>query len=70
MPRSRSRSFEVHGALHDALVLAERAGLLQQPIDQRGLAMVDVSDDGNIAKVHGVPKPKRAPEGPAILAGI
>jgi hypothetical protein len=26
--------------------------LLQQPVNQGGLAMVDVSDDGDIAKVH------------------
>ena len=42
----------IHRALGDALVLAKRAGLLQQPVDQRGLAMVDVGDDGDVAKVH------------------
>jgi len=35
------------------LVLAECAGLLQQAIDERGLAVVDVGDDGDVAKVHG-----------------
>jgi hypothetical protein len=39
-------------AFGDPLVLAERAGLLQQAIDQGGLAVVDVSDDGDVAKVH------------------
>jgi hypothetical protein len=27
--------------------------LLQQAIDQRGLAVVDVGDDGDVTKVHG-----------------
>jgi hypothetical protein len=39
----------VHHALGDALVLAERAGLLEQLVDQRGLAMVDVRDDRDVA---------------------
>jgi hypothetical protein len=43
----------IHGALGDLLVLAEGAGLLQQAIDQGGLAVVDVGDDGDVAKVHG-----------------
>ena len=43
----------IHGALGHALVLAERAGLLQQPVDQRGLAVVDVGDDGDVAEIHG-----------------
>jgi hypothetical protein len=46
MPRSRSRSFG------HPLILAERAGLLQQAVDQGGLAVVDVGDDGDIAQVH------------------
>ena len=39
----------VHGALGDALVGAERAALVQQRVDQRGLAVVDVGDDGDVA---------------------
>ena len=35
----------IHRALRHPLVLAEGAGLLQQPVDQSGLAMVDVGDD-------------------------
>jgi hypothetical protein len=27
--------------------------LLQQAVDQRGLAVVDVGDDGDVTKVHG-----------------
>src|SRR5262249_25141425 len=42
----------VHRALGNPLVFAERAGLLQQAVDQRGLAMVDVGDDGDVAKLH------------------
>jgi hypothetical protein len=42
----------VHRAFGDALVLAERAGLLQQAVDQRGLAVVDVGDDRDVAQVH------------------
>src|SRR6185437_15638447 len=43
----------IHRALDDALVVAIGAGLLQQAIDQRGLAVVDVGDDGDVTKVHG-----------------
>ena len=42
----------IHRALGDPLVLAERAGLLQQAVDQGGLAVVDVGDDGDIAQIH------------------
>ena len=42
----------IHRALGHPLVLAERAGLLQQPVDQRGLAVVDVGDDGDVAELH------------------
>ena len=43
----------IHRAFGHPLVIAERAGLLQQAVDQRGLAMVDMGDDGDIAKMHG-----------------
>src|SRR6202000_1664690 len=42
----------VHRALRDLLVLAIGAGLLQQAIDQRGFAVVDVGDNGDVTKVH------------------
>ena len=42
----------IHRALGDLLVLAEGAGLLQQAVDQRGLAMVDMGDDRDVAQVH------------------
>ena len=43
----------IERAFGDALILAKGAGLLQQAIDQGGLAMVDVGDDGDIAQLHG-----------------
>jgi len=43
----------VHRALGDFLVFAEGAGLLEQAVDQGGLAVVDVGDDGDVAEVHG-----------------
>ncbi len=42
----------VHHALGDLLVLAEGAALAQQLVDQRGLAMVDVGDDGDVADLR------------------
>ena len=41
----------VHDALRDVLVLAERAGLPQHRVDQGRLAVVDVSDDRDVAQV-------------------
>ena len=43
----------IHGALGHLLVGAEGAALAQQLIDQRGLAMVDMRDDGDVANIHG-----------------
>ena len=42
----------VHGLRLHLLVLAEGAGLLEQRVDQRGLAVIDVGDDRDVAKVH------------------
>ena len=56
MPRSRSRSLESRMQLADELAGAELAALAQQAVDQRGLAVVDVGDDGDVADVgatHG-----------------
>ena len=36
----------------DLLIVADRAGLLQEVVDERGLAMVDMGDNGNISYVH------------------
>src|SRR5690606_10546376 len=41
----------VHHALAQLVAFAEGAGLLQQLVDEGGLAMVDVGDDGDIAQV-------------------
>ena len=78
MPRSRSMSLRVHHPLGDVLVLGEGAGLAQQLVDQRGLAVVDVGDDGDVAEVvaqrgHGaaseVPASGRGPAKQSIIAG-
>ena len=42
----------VHGAFGRRLVFAVSAGLLEKLVHQRGLAVVDVSDDCDIAQVH------------------
>ena len=39
----------IHHALFQVLVRGKRAGLPQQLIDQRGFAVVDVGDDGDVA---------------------
>ena len=39
----------VHDALAHVLVRGEGAGLLQQAVDQGGLAVIDVRDDGDVA---------------------
>ena len=42
----------IHHPLGDALVVAKGARLLQEPVDQRRLAVVDVGDDGDVAELH------------------
>ena len=41
----------VHHPVHDLLILAVNAALLQQRIHQSGLAMVNVGDDGHISQL-------------------
>ena len=41
----------VHHALGHGLIVAESAALTQQGIHQRGLAVVNVSDNGNVAQI-------------------
>src|SRR6478735_4646640 len=75
----------VHDALGDALglVRGEGAGLAEHGVDQRGLAVVDVRDDGDVAQVvalcgsrHGgtaslsVASGGRARRAPRSLRGI
>ena len=51
MPFSRSRSIESITRSVQRLVRGERAGLAEHLVDQRRLAVVDVSDDGDVADV-------------------
>jgi len=41
----------VHHALGKHRALGQGAGLLEQLVDEGGLAMVDVGDDGDVAKI-------------------
>ncbi len=44
----------VHDPLGDVLVVAEGAGLPEERVDEGGLAVVDVGDDGDVAELrHG-----------------
>src|SRR5680860_307609 len=43
----------IHRPLGHPLIFAEGAGLLQETVDQGGLPMVYMRDDGNIAEIHG-----------------
>ena len=56
----------VHGALLDLLVGAEDPALLEQLVDQGGLPVVDVGDDGDVADVlvHGARPQGRRKRGP------
>ena len=47
LPLERVR---VHDPVDHGFVLAERAGLAEHVVDERGLAMVDVGDDGDVAE--------------------
>ena len=60
MPRSRSRSFESITRLATTWLAAEDAALAEHGVHQRGLAVVHVGDNGDIANVsvHGVLKNK------------
>ncbi len=42
----------IERALHHLLIGAESAALAQKLIDKRGLAMIDMRDDGDIANIH------------------
>ena len=59
----------VHNQLlaHLGLVVTERLGLLQQPIDQRRLTMVDVGDDCDVADVLRIFHKNKAVIKPALL---
>ena len=55
MPFSRSRSPESMTRSATLLVRGEGAGLPEHRVDQRGLAVVDVRDDRDVAQVGAVP---------------
>ena len=42
----------VHHPVGHLLVVAESAGLAKHGVDQRGLAVVDMGDDGDVTKIH------------------
>jgi hypothetical protein len=42
----------VHGTLFHALIVAKGAGLAEELVDERCLAVVDVRDDRDVAQVH------------------
>ena len=76
-------ALEVHrveDAVDDGLVRPERAGLAEHRVDERGLAVVDVGDDGDVAEVgsdgasggggHGRGSPRDSASGRGILARI
>src|SRR5437016_1428548 len=49
-------SFEVvriHRPFGDFLVVAEGAGLGQEPVDHGCLAVIDMGNDGDVAQFHG-----------------
>ena len=53
MPRSRSSSLESMTRLTTAWLSAEDAALVEHGVHQRGLAVVHVGDDGDVADVSG-----------------
>jgi CheY-like chemotaxis protein len=55
----------IHDALLQVLARIERAGLAQQLIHERGLAMIDVRDDGDVAKFL---RHNEVPGKPTIIA--
>ena len=44
----------VHDAILHGLMLPKRSALPQHGVDERGLAVIHVCDDGDIAKIHAV----------------
>ena len=42
----------IHRPFLDALIVAEGAGLAEQLVDERGLAMIDMGNDRHVAEAH------------------
>ena len=59
----------VHGALGRRLIGSEDARLGQKLVDQRGLAVVDVGDDGDVAQVHLTIRRARRPARAKVWGG-
>ena len=51
MPRSRSLRVGIHDEVDDVLVVPKDVGVAQHGVDEGGLAVVDVGDDGDVAEV-------------------
>jgi hypothetical protein len=60
MPRSLFDGVAVHHALGVGSCGGEGAGLLQELVDEGGLAVVDVGDDGDVAKMCWTSMTRRA----------
>ena len=58
----------VHDALGDLLVGAEGAALAEQGVHERGLAVVDVGDDGDVAQLHPLSGSPRILGNPTVQA--
>ena len=64
----------VERALGHHLMVAERAGLAKELVDQGGLAMIDVSDDRDVANLHrgldwGMLRRTHSANGPGMRGG-
>lgn len=46
------QSIGIHGALGNTLIVAHGAGLTEHLVNERGLAMIDMGDDGDISQGH------------------
>ena len=61
----------VHHAIGHGLVVTEDAGLTQHGVDQSGLAVIDVGDDGDVSKLlSGHWRRIASPELPATQGGL
>ncbi len=63
MPFSRSRSVESSTRSADVLVLTERARLPEHGVDEGRLAVVDMGDDRDVAKVVAAKESHSDPAG-------
>ncbi len=45
----------IHCPFGNLLIFAKGAGLGEEPVDQGGLAVIDMGNDGNVAQIHSGP---------------